>query len=212
MFGKSGRTVKEVIIATKNAGKVKEFQTLFAEKGVEVKSLLDFENAPDVEETGETFAENAILKAETIANYLNKVVIADDSGLAVDALDGRPGVYSARYAGEHKNDKENIAKVLEELKGVPFEKRTARFHCALAVAVPRQRTVVVEGTCEGYIAETQTGTNGFGYDPIFYVPEKQKTMAELSKEEKNKISHRANALKKLEKIWDEIFDTEEQVK
>ncbi|WP_111644591.1 XTP/dITP diphosphatase [Paranoxybacillus vitaminiphilus] len=204
--------MKEVIIATKNAGKVKEFQTLFAEKGVEVKSLLDFENAPDVEETGETFAENAILKAETIANYLNKVVIADDSGLAVDALDGRPGVYSARYAGEHKNDKENIAKVLEELKGVPFEKRTARFHCALAVAVPRQRTVVVEGTCEGYIAETQTGTNGFGYDPIFYVPEKQKTMAELSKEEKNKISHRANALKKLEKIWDEIFDTEEQVK
>jgi XTP/dITP diphosphohydrolase len=201
--------VKEVIIATKNAGKVKEFQTLFAEKEVEVKSLLDFENAPDVEETGETFAENAILKAETIANYLNKVVIADDSGLVVDALDGKPGVYSARYAGEHKNDKENIAKVLEELKGVPFEKRTARFHCALAVAIPRQRTVVVEGTCEGYIAEAPTGTNGFGYDPIFYVPEKQKTMAELSKEEKNKISHRANALKKLEKIWDELVETKE---
>jgi XTP/dITP diphosphohydrolase len=201
--------VKEVIIATKNAGKVKEFQTLFAEKEVEVKSLLDFENAPDVEETGETFAENAILKAETIANYLNKVVIADDSGLVVDALNGKPGVYSARYAGEHKNDKENIAKVLEELKGVPFEKRTARFHCALAVAIPRQRTVVVEGTCEGYIAEAPTGTNGFGYDPIFYVPEKQKTMAELSKEEKNKISHRANALKKLEKIWDELVETKE---
>ncbi|MBA2871658.1 XTP/dITP diphosphohydrolase [Anoxybacillus calidus] len=201
--------MKEVIIATKNAGKVKEFQTLFAEKEVEVKSLLDFENAPDVEETGETFAENAILKAETIANYLNKVVIADDSGLVVDALNGKPGVYSARYAGEHKNDKENIAKVLEELKGVPFEKRTARFHCALAVAIPRQRTVVVEGTCEGYIAEAPTGTNGFGYDPIFYVPEKQKTMAELSKEEKNKISHRANALKKLEKIWDELVETKE---
>jgi XTP/dITP diphosphohydrolase len=204
--------VKEVIIATKNAGKVKEFQTLFAEKGLTVKSLLDVENAPDVEETGETFAENAILKAETIANYLNKVVIADDSGLAVDALGGKPGVYSARYAGEHKNDKENMAKVLEELKGVPFEQRTARFHCALAVAIPNQRTVVVEGTCEGYIAEAPTGTNGFGYDPIFYVPEQQKTMAELSKEEKNKISHRANALKKLEKIWDELFKAEEQVK
>jgi XTP/dITP diphosphohydrolase len=204
--------VKEVIIATKNAGKVKEFQTLFAEKAVKVKSLLDIEDAPDVEETGETFAENAILKAETIANYLNKVVIADDSGLAVDALGGKPGVYSARYAGEHKNDKENMAKVLEELNGVPFEQRTARFHCALAVAIPNQRTVVVEGTCEGYIAEAPTGTNGFGYDPIFYVPEQQKTMAELSKEEKNKISHRANALKKLEKIWDELFKVEEQVK
>ncbi|HZG60736.1 MAG TPA: XTP/dITP diphosphatase [Anoxybacillus sp.] len=204
--------MKEVIIATKNAGKVKEFQTLFAEKEVEVKSLLDFENAPDVEETGETFAENAILKAEAIANYLNKVVIADDSGLVVDALDGKPGVYSARYAGEHKNDKDNIAKVLEELKGVPFEKRTARFHCALAVAIPHQRTVVVEGTCEGYIAEAPTGTNGFGYDPIFYVPEKQKTMAELSKEEKNKISHRANALKKLEKIWNDLFEAKEQGK
>ncbi|WP_044894582.1 XTP/dITP diphosphatase [Bacillus alveayuensis] len=204
--------MKEVIIATKNAGKVKEFQTLFAEKAVKVKSLLDIEDAPDVEETGETFAENAILKAETIANYLNKVVIADDSGLAVDALGGKPGVYSARYAGEHKNDKENMAKVLEELNGVPFEQRTARFHCALAVAIPNQRTVVVEGTCEGYIAEAPTGTNGFGYDPIFYVPEQQKTMAELSKEEKNKISHRANALKKLEKIWDELFKVEEQVK
>jgi XTP/dITP diphosphohydrolase len=204
--------VREIIIATKNAGKVKEFQTLFAEKEVEVKSLLDFENAPDVEETGETFAENAILKAETISNYLNKVVIADDSGLVVDALDGKPGVYSARYAGEHKNDEENIAKVLEELKGVPFEKRTARFHCALAVSIPCQRTVVVEGTCEGYIAGAPTGTNGFGYDPIFYVPEKQKTMAELSKEEKNKISHRANALKKLEKIWDELFENKEQGK
>jgi XTP/dITP diphosphohydrolase len=204
--------VKEVIIATKNAGKVKEFQALFAQKGIEVKSLLDFNDCPDVEETGKTFAENAILKAETIANYFNKIVIADDSGLAVDALNGKPGVYSARYAGENKNDAENIAKVLEELKEVPFEQRTARFHCALAVAIPHQRTIVVEGTCEGYIAEEPRGTNGFGYDPIFYVPEKQKMMAELSKEEKNKISHRANALKELEKIWDDLFETKEQGK
>jgi XTP/dITP diphosphohydrolase len=197
--------VKEVIIATKNAGKAKEFQSLFAEKGIEVKSLLDFDNVPDINETGKTFVENAVLKAEAIANYFNKIVIADDSGLAVDALDGKPGVYSARYAGEQKNDQANIEKVLAELKGVPFEQRTARFHCALAVAIPQGRTVVVEGTCEGYITEEARGTNGFGYDPIFYVPDKQKTMAELSKEEKNKISHRANALKELQKVWDELF-------
>jgi XTP/dITP diphosphohydrolase len=197
--------VKEVIIATKNAGKAKEFQSLFAEKGIEVKSLLDFDNVPDINETGKTFVENAVLKAEAIANYFNKIVIADDSGLAVDALDGKPGVYSARYAGEQKNDQANIEKVLAELKGVPFEQRTARFHCALAVAIPQGRTVVVEGTCEGYITEEARGTNGFGYDPIFYVPDKQKTMAELSKEEKNKISHRANALKELQKVWNELF-------
>jgi XTP/dITP diphosphohydrolase len=201
--------MKEVIIATKNAGKVKEFQALLAKKGVEVKSLLDFPNCPDVEETGSTFAENAILKAEAMAAYFNQTVIADDSGLSIDALDGRPGVYSARYAGEEKDDRANIAKVLEELNGVPFEKRTARFHCALAVAIPQQRTVVVEGTCEGYITDTPRGENGFGYDPIFYVPQKGKTMAELTKEEKNQISHRANALAKLDKQWSEIINNGE---
>ncbi|WP_199425637.1 XTP/dITP diphosphatase [Thermaerobacillus caldiproteolyticus] len=201
--------MKEVIIATKNAGKAKEFQTLLAKKGVEVKSLLDFPHCPDVEETGHTFAENAILKAETMAEYFHTMVIADDSGLSIDALGGRPGVYSARYAGEEKDDQANIAKVLEELKEVPLEKRTARFHCALAVAMPHRRTVVVEGTCEGYITEESRGENGFGYDPIFYVPQKGKTMAELTKEEKNEISHRANALAKLEKQWNEIINNEE---
>ena len=143
--------MKQVIIATKNTGKAREFQALLGKKGIEVKSLLDFPNSPDVEETGSTFAENAILKAEAMARYFHTIVIADDSGLSIDALHGRPGVYSARYAGEEKNDQKNIAKVLEELKGVPFEKRTARFHCALAVAAPGRRTTVVEGTCEGYI-------------------------------------------------------------
>lgn len=201
--------MKQVIIATKNAGKTREFQALLAKKGVEVKSLLDFPNCPDVEETGSTFAENAILKAEAMARYFHMIVIADDSGLAIDALRGRPGVYSARYAGEEKDDQKNIAKVLEELKGVPFEKRTARFHCALAVAAPGRHTTVVEATCEGYITETPKGENGFGYDPIFYVPQKGKTMAELSKEEKNQISHRAKALAKLEKQWDEIINGKE---
>ena len=201
--------MKQVIIATKNTGKAREFQALLGKKGIEVKSLLDFPNSPDVEEKGITFAENAILKAEAMARYFHTIVIADDSGLSIDALHGRPGVYSARYAGEEKNDQKNIAKVLEELKGVPFEKRTARFHFALAVAAPGRRTTVVEGTCEGYITEAPKGENGFGYDPIFYVPQKGKTMSELSKEEKNQISHRAKALAKLEKQWDEIINGKE---
>ncbi|MEH7223045.1 XTP/dITP diphosphatase [Bacillus sp. JJ1566] len=192
--------MKEIMIATKNSGKVKEFKDLFARQGIEVKSLLDYPNIEDVEETGVTFAENAQIKADSIAKKLHIPVIADDSGLAIDYLDGRPGVYSARYAGEHKNDLDNLNKVLDELKGVPNEKRTARFHCALALAIPGEETEIVEGTCEGIIKEEPVGENGFGYDPIFFVPDKGKTMAELSKDEKNQISHRGNALKKLDKL------------
>jgi len=200
--------MREVIIATKNKGKASEFQALLAKKGVAVKTLLDFPNSPDVEETGSTFAENARLKAEAIARFFQAIVIADDSGLSIDALGGKPGVYSARYAGEEKDDEANIAKVLKEMEGIPFEKRTARFHCALAISVPNGFTTIVEGTCEGYIAEAPKGENGFGYDPIFYVPQKGKTMAELTKEEKNNISHRAVALAKLEKQWDQIVSGE----
>lgn len=190
--------MKTVIIATKNKGKAKEFESLFAAKGYEVKTLLDVQGSPDVEETGTTFEENAILKAEAISKLYDQVVIADDSGLIVDALDGRPGVYSARYAGEDKSDEANTSKVLRELEGVPTEKRTARFYCALAVASPNQDTVTVSGAMEGLITEQPVGENGFGYDPIFFVQEVAKTTAELSKEEKNKISHRAHALKALE--------------
>lgn len=200
--------MKEVIIATKNKGKASEFQALLAKKGIAVKTLLDFPDSPDVEETGSTFAENARLKAETIARYFQTMVIADDSGLSIDALGGNPGVYSARYAGEERDDEANIAKVLEEMEGIPFEKRTARFHCALAISIPNRSTTIVEGTCEGYITEAPKGENGFGYDPIFYVPQEGKTMAELTKEEKNKISHRAVALAKLEKQWDQIVNGE----
>ncbi|MFD1781084.1 XTP/dITP diphosphatase [Fredinandcohnia salidurans] len=192
--------MKEIMIATKNKGKVKEFRDLFASKGIDVKSLVDYPNIEDIEETGVTFAENAQIKAEAIAKKLHIPVIADDSGLAIDYLEGRPGVYSARYAGEHKNDVDNLNKVLEELKGVPDEKRTARFHCALALAIPGEKTEIVEGTCEGVITDTPVGENGFGYDPIFFVPVKGKTMAELSKDEKNLISHRGNALRKLDEL------------
>lgn len=171
--------MKRMIIATKNKGKIAEFQQLFAKKGVEIRSLLDYDDVPDVEETGKTFAENAILKATTIANMFHEPVIADDSGLIVDALNGEPGVYSARYAGEGKNDQANIEKVLTKLQGVPFEQRTARFHCTLAVAKPNGDVTTVDGVCEGYITEEPVGENGFGYDPIFFVPEKQRTMATI---------------------------------
>ncbi|MGG3469660.1 XTP/dITP diphosphatase [Neobacillus pocheonensis] len=198
--------MKEVIIATKNPGKAKEFEHIFAPRGIVVRTLLDFPEIPEVEETGSTFEENAILKAEAVSQALNKMVIGDDSGLIVDALEGRPGIYSARYAGEPKNDQNNTNKVLSELKGVPEAERTARFYCALAVAVPGQETFTVSGTCEGRILEEKRGTNGFGYDPVFYVPEKGLAMAELSSDEKNSLSHRANALKKLDAVLDSILE------
>lgn len=202
--------MKEVIIATKNPGKAKEFEHIFARRGIEVRTLLDFPDIPDVEENGSTFEENAILKAEAVSKALNKMVIGDDSGLMVDALEGRPGIYSARYAGEPKNDQNNTKKVLAELKGVLEDERTARFYCALAVAVPGKKTFTVSGTCEGRILEEPRGTNGFGYDPVFYVPDKGCAMAELSSEEKNKISHRANALKKLDEVLDTHLERTEQ--
>ncbi|MFK9091262.1 XTP/dITP diphosphatase [Bacillus salipaludis] len=202
--------MKEVIIATKNPGKAREFEHIFASRGIEVRTLLDFPEIPEVEETGTTFEENAILKAEAVSRALNKMVIGDDSGLMVDALEGRPGIYSARYAGEPKNDQNNTDKVLSELQGVPEGERTARFYCALAVAVPGQETRTVSGTCEGRILEERRGTNGFGYDPVFYVPEKGVAMAELTADEKNSISHRANALKKLDVILDSILESADQ--
>ncbi|MFJ7753313.1 XTP/dITP diphosphatase [Peribacillus muralis] len=201
--------MKTVIIATKNKGKAKEFESLFAAKGYEVKTLLDVPDAPDVEETGTTFEANAILKAEAIAQQLGRFVIADDSGLIVDALDGRPGVYSARYAGEAKSDEANTQKVLSELEGVPEAERTARFYCALALASPNQETITVSGTMEGVITEQPSGGNGFGYDPIFFVKEKGKTSAELTKEQKNQISHRAHALKALDEKLDLFLKREE---
>ena len=188
--------MKQVVIATKNKGKAKDFEALFQPLGFEVVTMFDVAPDMEIEETGTTFEENAVLKAETLAKALNMIVIADDSGLVVDALDGAPGVYSARYAGDH-DDEANIVKVLENLAGVPEEKRTARFMCALAIAGPEMDTTTVFGTCEGIILEEKRGTNGFGYDPIFFVPEQGRAMAELTPEEKGAISHRGNAIRKL---------------
>lgn len=192
--------MSSIVIATHNVGKAKEFEALFSQFQIEVKTLRDYPEIGEIEETGTTFEENATIKAETIANALGKIVIADDSGLMVDALDGRPGVYSARYAGEDRDDQKNNEKLLQELDGIEEAKRTARFYCALAVASPLEATNVVHGTCEGRITYEPVGENGFGYDPLFFVESLGKTMAQLTKEEKNNISHRANAIKNLEEF------------
>lgn len=192
--------MKQVVIATKNAGKVREFEQLFGKFDLEVKSLYDYADVEEAEETGDTFEENAIIKAESLSKQIQQIVIADDSGLIVDALNGKPGVRSARYAGKEKDDEANMQKVLQGMENVPEEKRAARFYCALAVAFPEEdkKTVIVNGTCEGKILEHKRGDKGFGYDPIFYVEEFKRSMAELSSEEKNKVSHRGRALRKLE--------------
>ncbi|MGG0656727.1 XTP/dITP diphosphatase [Rummeliibacillus pycnus] len=188
--------MKQVIIATKNKGKAKDFEAIFAPLGFEVLTLFDVAPDLDIEETGTTFEENAILKAEAVAKRLNTFVIADDSGLQIDALNGEPGVYSARYAGDH-DDEANIIKVIKSMEDVPVEKRTARFCCCLAITGPVHKTETVFGTCEGTILTEKHGDNGFGYDPIFYVPSMKRTMAEMTPEEKGSISHRGNAIRKL---------------
>lgn len=191
--------MKEVIIATKNKGKAIEFTTLFEKLGIKAKSLLDLnQQIPDVEETGTTFSENAQLKAEHISSLLKAPVISDDSGLIIDVLNGRPGVYSARYAGKSASDEANIEKVLKELTGVPIANRAARFICVLAVASPNEETHFYTGYCEGEISKSRQGSNGFGYDPIFIPKGHSKTMAELPSNIKNRISHRTNALIQLE--------------
>ena len=174
---------------------------MFAKEGYQTKTLLDYPELPDVEETGKTFEENARLKAETIAQLLQQPVLADDSGLVVDALNGMPGIFSARFAGEQKSDAANNAKLLHELTDVSDDKRTAHFHCTLVFAAPQKESLVVEADWNGRIGRIPQGDNGFGYDPLFIVPEYGKTSAELSSEEKNEMSHRGMAVKQLEKVW-----------
>ena len=187
-----------ILIATKNEGKTKEFRQFFAQLGYKVENLNAYPDLPDVAETGLTFEENARLKAETIAELTGKMVLADDSGLKVDVLGGMPGVWSARFSGPDATDASNNAKLLHELAMVFEQKdRSAKFHCTLVMAAPGAQSLVVEADWEGYIATAPEGENGFGYDPLFLVGESGKTSAELSLEEKNKISHRAKALEKL---------------
>ncbi|MFN8649063.1 nucleoside-triphosphate diphosphatase [Streptococcus sp.] len=201
-FGQTVETASDlgdsILIATKNEGKTKEFRQFFAQLGYKVENLNAYPDLPDVAETGLTFEENARLKAETIAELTGKMVLADDSGLKVDVLGGMPGVWSARFSGPDATDASNNAKLLHELAMVFEQKdRSAQFHCTLVMAAPGAQSLVVEADWEGYIATAPQGENGFGYDPLFLVGESGKTSAELSLEEKNKISHRAKALEKL---------------
>ena len=186
------RAPDEVILATSNPGKVAELRDLLP-SAFEVKSFRDL-GLTGPEETGSTFAENAALKAVDISLRVDAIVVADDSGLEVDALGGAPGVFSARFSGEPPNDQRNIELLLEKLSGVPDETRSARFRCAIAVARHGTILLTADGVCEGAIGHGCRGSNGFGYDPVFVLPSGS-TMAELSTEEKNRISHRAVAFR-----------------
>lgn len=191
----------EWVAATNNKHKLAEIQRILDSFGYHVMSLAEMGINVDVEETGNTFAENALLKAKAICQLTGKPTIADDSGLCVDALQGAPGVYSARYAGEHGDDKANNTKLLNEMKSIPTEERDAQFVSAVAVVWPNGKQEVFEGICAGVIGLEEKGTNGFGYDPLFYVGEK--TYAEMTDGEKDAISHRAKALQKLREYLEE---------
>lgn len=188
--------MKTLVVATKNAGKAREYREMFAPLGITVKTLADFPPFA-IDENGTTFQENAMIKAQTAVSHLNLPVLADDSGLVVDALNGAPGVHSARYAGDH-DDAANNAKLLRELADVPAQQRTAHFHTTIVALKPDGAQLVATGRVNGRIADQPHGENGFGYDPLFLPDEYDgKTMAELTATQKNQISHRGRALQSL---------------
>jgi len=192
----------DIIVATNNQGKVKEIKNILSPHNV--MSQMEIGIDIDVEETGDTFVENAFLKARAIKPYTNCAVIADDSGLMVDYLNGEPGVYTARYAGENTTPMQGIEKLLKNLDGVPYENRGGKFVSVIALILPDGTEYSFEGECNGYITNILKGENGFGFDPIFYYPPLDKTFAELSDEEKNRVSHRFVALDKLKAFLDTI--------
>lgn len=191
-----------LLIATKNAGKAREYRQMLATDDIEIKTLADYDQPLQVEETGKTFEENATLKAIAAVKAYNVPVLADDSGLQVDALNGAPGIYSARYAGDH-NDAANNAKLLKNLEGVPAAKRTAHFHTTIVALKPNGAKLVANGQVDGRILDQPRGHDGFGYDPLFYVPELEKTMGQLTTDQKDAISHRGRALRDLLKGFDQ---------
>jgi XTP/dITP diphosphohydrolase len=198
----------DVVIATRNQNKIDEIAQILQGKNFRIISMQDIKDLPEIIEDGLTFEENARKKALSIAKLTGRVTMADDSGLVVDALNGRPGVISARYSGEDATPQKNNLKLLEELEGVPVKKRTARFVCVIAVARPSGKISVAEGRCEGLIAKELRGEEGFGYDPLFVIPEHNKTFAELGSAVKNKISHRAIALEKATEVLNKLSEQE----
>ena len=192
--------ITELVLASGNKGKLAEFQRLLDGLDVQIHSMKEYPEIGEIVEDGSTFAENALIKAKAVCKATGKPAMADDSGLAVDALNGAPGIYSARFAGEQRSDADNNAKVLRLMETVADADRTARFFCVIAIVLPDGREYTVEGTCEGTILHALRGEGGFGYDPLFYVESMNKTFAELTMEEKNRISHRGHANRKAVEI------------
>jgi XTP/dITP diphosphohydrolase len=192
-----------LVIATTNPGKLDEIRDMLKNFPVNIKSLADFGQTPPVEEDGETFDDNAYKKASYISKILGLPALADDSGLVVDALDGEPGVFSARYAGENATDEQRYTKLLNEMKGKT--NRQAAFECVISIAVPSGPALTYEARCEGLIAQAPSGENGFGYDPVFYYPPLNKTFGQLSREEKSRVSHRGKALQELREEFEKVL-------
>lgn len=197
------KKVNYLVIASRNKGKTAEIRELLSGFPITIKNLDDFGPIPEVEEDGETFDQNAYKKASFTARVLGHPALADDSGLVVDALDGAPGVLSARYAGPEATNEERFQKLLQEMEGV--SNRKAAFECVISLAVPTGPALTYEGRCEGLIAESPVGSNGFGYDPIFFYPPLKKTFAELTREEKGRVSHRGKALDEFRNEFDSVI-------
>jgi XTP/dITP diphosphohydrolase len=185
--------IGELVLATRNRHKAAELAALLSDLGITIRTLDEFPDAPDVIEDGDTCEANAVKKARAIAEFTGLPSVADDTGLEVDALGGRPGIYAARSAGEDATYEDNCRKLLQEMTGLPSERRTARFLTVAAIALPSDGIRVAQGTLDGVIAEGPSGTLGFGYDPVFFIPELGKTLAQLSPDQKNRVSHRAKA-------------------
>jgi XTP/dITP diphosphohydrolase len=190
----------KIVLATNNKHKIEEIKNILSDPKLEILSLNDFKNFPKIEETGKTLEDNAILKARAIYKFSKLISLADDSGLEVDALDGAPGVLSSRFAGEHCSYKDNNIKLLSLMENIPWEKRGATFVCMVAIAKDVDDIRIVRGEVRGIITTEEKGKGGFGYDPLFYLPELDKTFAQLSFEEKNKRSHRAKAFRKAKEL------------
>jgi XTP/dITP diphosphohydrolase len=197
--------MKEIVVATSNPGKLREIKDALQGMALEILSLLDLSPMLPLEEEGRTFRENALQKARVVANLTGRLTIADDSGLEVDSLQGMPGVRSARFAGEGASDAENNRKLLQLMAGVPSTQRGATFRCVIALVSPEGKEKWVEGVCRGVIGNTERGSEGFGYDPLFLLPELGKTLAELPLEVKNKVSHRGRALAALKEALADFF-------
>ncbi|MBM3248478.1 MAG: RdgB/HAM1 family non-canonical purine NTP pyrophosphatase [Candidatus Omnitrophica bacterium] len=190
----------DLVIATKNKKKLKEIEELLGDLNLRILSLADFPRAPKIIEDGKTFDQNAIKKAATISMYTGKLTMGEDSGLEVNALKNKPGVYSSRYSGEDATDRKNNLKLLRDLKGTPLKRRAARYRCSIAIADKHKLITVVNGSCNGLIGFRSKGSTGFGYDPLFLIPKYNKTFAELGEKIKHTMSHRAKAIKKAKKV------------